>query len=69
MIRHLVLERTSGDGQYEDVMDVSEYLGRGLYGSAPNALVTMVRQSKLFQRTVKKMAKNNGESERPKSHK
>lgn len=53
----LTISRETGNGRHSDILDVAEHLGRGIYGSATNALVVMVRQSPLFRETVKKLPK------------
>ena len=58
MIQNVVLDRATGGGRYEDVIDVCEALAAGDYGSSANALAVMARQSPLFEKTVK----NNGAS-------
>lgn len=49
MAQNVTLDRTTGGGRYEDVIDVCEALAAGDYGSSANALAVMARQSPLFQ--------------------
>ena len=56
MAQNITLDRTTGGGRYEDVIDVCDFLAEGDYGSSANALAVMARQSPLF----KKIAKQNG---------
>jgi len=55
MLTQVAVNRATGEGRYEDVIDVAEYLGESVYGSASNALVAMCRQSHLFQETKRKL--------------
>lgn len=56
-IDSILLQRGVRDGKYDELLDVSEFLGEGDYGSAPNALAVMVRQSPLFQSTLAELRK------------
>ena len=58
MAQNVTLDRTTGGGRYEDVIDVCETLAAGDYGSAANALAVMARQSPLFI----EVANGNGEA-------
>jgi len=55
MLEQLKIERATGNGKYGDVLDVAEALADGNYGTSPNALAVMVRQSPLFQETLTKL--------------
>ncbi len=52
MAQNVMLDRTTGGGRYEDVIDVCEVLADGNLGSSANALAVMARQSPLFRKTV-----------------
>lgn len=54
-INAITIDRETGNGKYADVLDVCETLGNTDYGSASNALLVMIRQSRLFQRTLRQM--------------
>ncbi len=55
MIQNVTITRNVADGKYDDIVDVCEYLGDGVYGNATNALVQIVRKSPLFLDAVKKL--------------
>lgn len=55
MLRQIAVSRDVGDGRRSDVLDVAEYLGERDYGTAANALVVMVRDSAIFQKTLPKL--------------
>ena len=55
MIQMITIGRDVGDGKYDDIVDVCEYLGDGQYGTATNALVQIVRNSPTFQDAVEKL--------------
>ena len=48
----ITINRARSSGKHGDILDVAEYLGSGIYGSATNALVVMCRQSPLFKATL-----------------
>ena len=58
-VQNVTLDRKTGDGRYEDVIDVCEVLADGDLGSSANALAVMARQSPLFKKTVR----SNGEAD------
>ncbi len=64
-MEQVAIGRKTGEGRYDDVIDVCEALGRGDYGSAGNALAVMARQSTLFKETVERL-KTNGKQEQAK---
>lgn len=53
MITALHLDRSTV--KYNDILDVAEKLGAGVYGNASNALAVMVRESPLFQKALKEL--------------
>jgi hypothetical protein len=61
MINSVFINRTTP--RHADVVDVLEELGKGDYGSAVNAAVSIIRQSPLFTRTLKKLQKARAESQ------
>lgn len=61
MIQQITIGRNVGDGKYNDVLDVCEYLAAAEYGSGTNTLVQLARKSPLFQETLEKL-KSNGHS-------
>jgi hypothetical protein len=48
MIQNVAIDRRTGNGKYDDVLDACEALAAGDYGSAANAACVMIRQSPLF---------------------
>ena len=61
-MEQVAMDRRTGDGKYNDVIDVCEELGRGDHGSATNALAVMARQSELFAVTLARL-KTNGKQQ------
>lgn len=55
VLQSVLIDRRVGDGKYRDVIDVCEALAAEDYGSAPNALLVMVRKSPLFQETLSRL--------------
>lgn len=49
-------------GRYDDILDVVEHLGKRDYTSAGHAAATMIRQSPLFQETLKKLRADGDEA-------
>ena len=64
-MEQVAMDRRTGEGKYNDVIDVCEELGRGDYGSATNALAVMARQSPLFSETVARLKKNGKQASSP----
>jgi hypothetical protein len=60
MINGVTIDRQTGDGKYADVLAVAEHLGDGDYGSAANAIAVMVRQSRLFSKTLAQLKEADG---------
>ncbi|MEE9598025.1 MAG: hypothetical protein V3V96_14725 [Acidiferrobacterales bacterium] len=57
MIKSIVIDRTTGNGKYEDVLNVAAWLAKGDLSSAANALAVMARQSATYTAARTEMRK------------
>lgn len=54
MVRTLQFDRQAAKGRYCDIMDVADALSE-LHGNASNAAAHMIRASRLYQKTAKRL--------------
>ena len=53
----ILLDPKTAEGKYSDVIETARWLANeGDYGTAPNALAVMVRESDTFRRAQRKIA-------------
>ena len=55
MLTHLYVSRDDVNKRDADVLDVCEVLSIGTFGTPNNALMAMVRESKLFLETLRQL--------------
>ena len=52
ILQAIELNRKTGEGKYDDAINVAIYQSRGKLGTAPNALWVMVQESPTFKATL-----------------